>query len=288
VARVDQALVARWSDERLDVMPHGGPVVMRRLLGAMSARGIAVPHERAALPNGIDERVAAALALAASPLAVDLLLDQPRRWAGRGMDDAGVDVADGRVLGRLIEPPLVAAVGPPSVGKSTLVNALAGRAVSLVAAEPGTTRDHVGVLLDVGGLVVRYLDTPGLDGDADGLTAAAIEASLAAAAAADLLVLCGDAGRAPPDVSAVRGFAGSVLRVGLRADLGRSGAGFDLRVSAKTGEGLGDLAAALREVLVPASVMADPRPWRFWCVDGRLGGGALGGGASDEAGGGST
>ncbi len=49
-----------------------------------------------------------------------------------------------RVLRRLIDPPLVVAIGPPNIGKSSLLNALAGRSVALVADEAGTTRDHVG------------------------------------------------------------------------------------------------------------------------------------------------
>jgi hypothetical protein len=56
------------------------------------------------------------------------------------------------------------------------------------------------------------------------------------------------------------------LHVASRVDLGRRSDG-DLAVCAPRGEGVAELAAAVRDELVPPSDLADPRPWRF---DGRL------------------
>lgn len=56
----------------------------------------------------------------------------------------------------------VAIVGPPNVGKSTLLNALAGRDAAIVSDIPGTTRDIVEVRLDLDGYVVVVADTAGL------------------------------------------------------------------------------------------------------------------------------
>ena len=50
----------------------------------------------------------------------------------------------------------VAIVGPPNVGKSSLLNHLAGRKAAIVSATPGTTRDAIEVSLDLGGYKVTF------------------------------------------------------------------------------------------------------------------------------------
>lgn len=258
---IDTGILARWSDTCLHLMPHGGVGIVRALSRGLVALGIpqssletssAYPEAR----SDFETRMLAAVARAASPLAIDLLLDQPRRWAVRTDSNPDLDL----VLNRLINPPLIAAIGPPNVGKSTLANALAGRAVAIVANEPGTTRDHVGVMLDLGGLVVRYLDTPGIRPTPDAIERESQSLALQAAAGADLILLMGDSISAPPELN---GLPGSVLRVALRADLGISPWPHDLAISAHTGSGITALVAALRERLVPDSALNDPRPWRF-------------------------
>jgi tRNA modification GTPase len=62
---------------------------------------------------------------------------------------------------RLREGLRVAVLGPPNAGKSTLVNALAGRDVAIVTAEAGTTRDVIEVRLDLQGWPVLVADTAG-------------------------------------------------------------------------------------------------------------------------------
>ena len=56
----------------------------------------------------------------------------------------------------------VALVGPPNVGKSSLLNALARRDAAIVSDEPGTTRDVIEIHLDLEGLPVTLTDTAGL------------------------------------------------------------------------------------------------------------------------------
>ena len=53
-------------------------------------------------------------------------------------------------------------LGPPNVGKSSLLNALAGREAAIVAATAGTTRDVIEVQLDLAGYPVIVADTAGL------------------------------------------------------------------------------------------------------------------------------
>jgi tRNA modification GTPase len=60
----------------------------------------------------------------------------------------------------------VAIVGPPNAGKSTLLNMIAQRQVSIVSETPGTTRDYVRLRLELGGVQVDVVDTAGIE-DAD-------------------------------------------------------------------------------------------------------------------------
>jgi tRNA U34 5-carboxymethylaminomethyl modifying GTPase MnmE/TrmE len=280
---VDEGLVIRWDDSAVDLFCHGGPAVVRRLLARLAEGGAVVdPSAEPFYPEAEDDlerRMLATLARAPSPLAVDLLLAQPGRWRasprrpGSALD--GGDARD-RTLRRLVDPPLVAAVGPANVGKSTLLNRLAGRSVAIVADEPGTTRDHVGAVLDLGGLVVRYLDTPGLLGDAAGVDAEAIGLARRAWSSADLLLLCGDPAREPglPEFDGAPGGVPPmpVIRVCLRSDLApdqsRPDAGWsaraDVAISAATGGGIAEFTDSVRDRLVPPADLADPRPWRFW------------------------
>ena len=142
LAGIDTGIAARWSADALTLMPHAGPAVVAALIDALLRAGLR-PMEgddpRAMYPDArslIEARSLAALARAASPLAVDLLLDQPRRWRDNPDDappQSDEDRARSRRLMHLIDPPLVVALGPPNIGKSTLLNVLAGRRVSTVA-----------------------------------------------------------------------------------------------------------------------------------------------------------
>lgn len=273
---VDRGLVAHWAcDGRgcVHLMPHGGAAVVRAIGERLDAAGLRRadrPDPVAAFPEAssvLEARMLAAMAAAASPLAIDLLLAQPARWdawmrAGKSEDDPSLD-ARSRVLRRLIEPPLVVALGAPNIGKSSLLNALARRSVARVADEPGTTRDYVGAMLDVGGLVVRYADAPGIRGTLDPIERRSIDLALDLAARSDLVLMCSDAGGPATGVPGVSGGA-AVLRVATRADRSPAHGGADVATSAKTGEGLEELSAAIRERLVPNAAIDDPAPWRFW------------------------
>jgi len=264
---IDRGVIARWAPDLAHVMPHGGVGVVRAVGAALSRAGVAPEPARAidaaAFPEArsrLEARMLAALARAASPLAIDLVLSQPRLWARAGLDpdaDPSGLAFDGsleRWRRRLVDPPLVAAIGPANVGKSTLVNRLAGRSVSIVGDEPGTTRDHVGVLLDLAGLVVRWVDTPGIRAAAGPEEREAADVAAMVVSAADLAVLCGDP-RSPAPERPVG------LRVCLRRDLGPPAWRADAEVSAASGEGVRGLVERVRDALVPPAALTDTAPW---------------------------
>jgi GTPase len=98
--------------------------------------------------------------------------------------------------------PLIAIVGRPNVGKSTLFNRLAGRRRALVDDTPGVTRDRIAAEVAVSGRSVLLVDTAGLDPDADSEIESAVqEQARAAVAAADaiLFVTDGQAGLVPQE-----------------------------------------------------------------------------------------
>jgi tRNA U34 5-carboxymethylaminomethyl modifying GTPase MnmE/TrmE len=78
-----------------------------------------------------------------------------------------------------LTPIRIVLLGPPNVGKSTLFNALAGEAVSIVSAVPGTTRDWVEQPADIAGMPVVWVDTAGIRPTPDALEAASADDDLA-------------------------------------------------------------------------------------------------------------
>lgn len=82
----------------------------------------------------------------------------------------------------------VAIVGPPNAGKSTLLNALAGRDAAITSEIAGTTRDVIEVRMDLCGLPVTVLDTAGLRETDDRIEGIGIERALARAETADMRV----------------------------------------------------------------------------------------------------
>ncbi len=269
---VDRGLVARWSETRADLMAHGGIGVMRRLRSELIEHGCreGMPDPRQRYPEAqseVEARMLEAMAGAASERAIDLLLAQPGRWAGVPEDAPDESLVPGDHLGRLLTPALVVVAGRANIGKSTLVNALSGRGVSVVADEAGTTRDHVGVMLELDGLVVRCLDLPGLVAGGRAPDARAQELALEMACAADLALLCGDSAQEPPTPEEIGVPASRSLRLGLRSDLGEPAWGAEHTVCAPEGRGVSALARLVRQRLVPDAALNDPRPWRFWVDD---------------------
>lgn len=197
--------------------------------------------------------------------------DLPADVAARGeaaLADLRREIAahldDGRRGERLREGLVFAVTGPPNVGKSSLVNALAEREVAIVAATPGTTRDALETRVVLGGVPVTLVDTAGLRETADAVEAEGVRRARARAADADLVVAVASAdfpasgpGLSRPSMSLpaaidgrdTPGHDGAAVLVFNKIDLGGAVPEAAIGVSARTGAGLD----ALRDRLAAAA-----------------------------------
>ena len=95
--------------------------------------------------------------------------------------------------GRILRSGVAAAiVGKPNVGKSSLLNALAGYDRVIVTDIPGTTRDTVEEVVKVGGVKLRLIDTAGIRQTADTVEAIGVERSRRAVESADMVIFVCD------------------------------------------------------------------------------------------------
>jgi GTP-binding protein len=180
------------------------------------------------------------------------------------MTDAAVPVAPGTTSGRL---PVLAVVGRPNVGKSTLVNRFLGRREAVVEDVPGVTRDRVAYDAAWRGRAFTVVDTGGWDPDAEGLPARVAEQAEVAVTAADAVLMVVDAtvGITEADRTVARILHRSGRPVVLAAnkvddartesdaaELWSLGLGEPLVVSALHGRGSGDLLDAVLDALPEA------------------------------------
>ena len=154
-------------------------------------------------------------------------------------------------LDRLGRPPRVALVGRANAGKSTLLNALAGRPRAVAAPTPGTTRDALAADVDLSAGRATLVDLAGLEETPlHDIDAAAAEVARREAAAADVLVLLRAAGDDRPDPILPRTPDLTVLT---KCDAETAKAGPPLRVSAHAGVGLETLKTRLNDLAFAAS-----------------------------------
>lgn len=111
-------------------------------------------------------------------------------------------LAEARRGQRLRDGLHVVIVGRPNAGKSSLLNALAGRERAIVTAIPGTTRDVLEAAVRLGAAELTLVDTAGLRATDDPVEAEGIRRARAELARADLALLLVDASRAPAELRA--------------------------------------------------------------------------------------
>ena len=206
---IDDPVVVLVDAQTADLNLHGGPWVLRATLDLLARYGFAVDSPAptsSARTDMLDaedllwQEVLAALPRAKTELAVRMLLAQSAAWKGLlrsspTQNDIKGMLAD-RTMGRMLQTPTVAIVGPANVGKSTLANRFFGQQRSITADIPGTTRDWVGELANLHGVAVMLVDTPGIRASSDAIEQTAIARAKDRISSADVVVAVLDGARA--------------------------------------------------------------------------------------------
>ncbi len=172
------------------------------------------------------------------------------------LQDALVRARQGSILRTGLQ---VVLAGRPNVGKSSLLNRLAGEDLAIVTPIAGTTRDAVRQTIQVEGVPINIIDTAGLRQTSDEVESIGIERTWEAIARADLLLLVVEAGAGvtPEDEAALTRMPQSLRRLTVhnKLDLVDTLKHADLNVeagsilvSAKTGEGISELKQQLLAV----------------------------------------
>jgi tRNA modification GTPase len=232
------AEVCTWQQLEKDTSGVLQAAALATLAGALTARTAAIALDQ------VQGAFAAALARIQSALAVgdqataDDLLGQLERWSDIGT--------------HLTTPWSVVIAGAPNVGKSSLVNALAGYHRSVVSPLPGTTRDVVTTLVALDGWPVELADTAGWHDAADGLEREGIQRAGEALGTADLCLWVLDGSVSPvwPPANLPK-----TLLVVNKTDLAPACEIAEhasaVQVSAQTGAGLAELCTRITAALVP-------------------------------------
>jgi tRNA modification GTPase len=272
----DEVIVSPGGPNTYEIHCHGGSRVVAWLLDLFRAHGIA--EDSTDVPGPFAAVACAILPQAWTTRTAAILLDQVHGAYDRAL--AAIDTGDAatipilqrnaRVGRHLVEPWTVAIAGLPNAGKSSLLNALAGFARSIVSPVPGTTRDAVPVSLAFDGWPVKLIDTAGMRESANALESEGIGRARSMASTSDLVLWVVDATGPRPDsvdavAAAVRVDASRILVVFNKTDVTDVPADEfpeAVRLSAVSGIGLNDLVARIVTSLVPGPpAPGDPVPF---------------------------
>lgn len=256
----------------VEIHCHGGVEVVNLLLDYLGRQGIAtVPWQRLLqLGESPPLRADACIALsgALTLRTADILLGQAHGALANALTEIVAAFAEGddqsassrlqalahrAPLGRhLTRPWRMAIAGAPNVGKSSLMNALAGYQRSIVAPTAGTTRDVVSALLAFEGWPFTIADTAGIRATQDPLENAGVLRARRELDNADLCLWILDGGSAPswPEVTPSKTIF-VINKTDLPAAWNFSLANGALCISARTGQGIPELTGAVARALVP-------------------------------------
>ncbi len=186
-----------------------------------------------------------------------------RAWQARRLADLRASLAailaDARQGAVLRDGLTVVLAGAPNVGKSSLLNRLAGEEVAIVTPVPGTTRDYVRATLLLEGVPIHLIDTAGLREAGDEVERIGIDRAWEAIAKAGAVMRVSDAtrpetavnplldARLPAGVPTAR-ITNKIDATGQAAGREDHGGAVAIRLSARTGEGVAALRAWLLEV----------------------------------------
>jgi tRNA modification GTPase len=258
----------------LEVHCHGGREVIRLLLEALQTQGVRACswQEFMDWSSGDELRRLAAEAMtrAITVRTAAILLDQYQGAFARAVQDilSAWDRNEPTLARQLLEdlvryagvgrhltaPWKVVIAGAPNVGKSSLVNALAGYPRCVVAPTPGTTRDLVTTLLAIDGWPVEVTDTAGLRRQAGQLEEQGIDKAREAITRADLCLWLLDASAPPvwPDFHK-DALCFVINKTDLRPAWDVTRVPDVVQVSALNGTGLEELCRTLSRRLVPTA-----------------------------------
>jgi len=214
-------LEAETESQRRAALALAGGALSRQV-ETWQARILALAAEVEAALDFSDEDDVAPLA-ADFPARLEALSEELASWLARPPAE------------RLRDGVRIVIAGPPNAGKSSLLNALAGREAAITAATPGTTRDLVEAPVAIAGAPFLLVDTAGLRESADAIETIGVARARASIAAADIILWLGDPAGAPE----------RAIRVHAKADLAPAPAAADIAVSARTGVGVEALARLL-------------------------------------------
>ncbi len=206
-----------------------------RLARLLARQEAFIEFEDEDLPAGLDDAVGRDAAVLREELAAEI--------AGAARGEA------------LREGLRIAILGAPNAGKSSLLNALAGRDAAIVSPLAGTTRDVVEARIVLAGVPVVLADTAGLRDTGDAIEAEGVRRARAEGGAAEV-VLAVFAADAAPDRETLALLEAGALAVVNKADLALPTLP-GLAVSARTGEGMLALRAALSEAVQARAGLAD-------------------------------
>ena len=230
---IDDALIVCRDEQHFEIHAHGGTAVVEQILAALQSTGATVRdpfdiippyqaigrHQHISPAPAILNEVLAALTGVDNIYTVQLLACQHEQglaaWAARGVKCLKA-ASDSEALWRAqtqaqwimerscffrhcLKPPRIALIGQPNAGKSTLLNALAGRPASITSEVAGTTRDWVDVTVrltaeDIS-LNAIVVDTAGMRDTDDPLEIESILRSHQQTSNADIVVVVMDGTR---------------------------------------------------------------------------------------------
>jgi tRNA modification GTPase len=170
---------------------------------------------------------------------IDIMAEAIRSLSGlrRELD---VVLADAHRGERIRDGVTVAIAGPPNAGKSSLMNWLSRRDVSIVSPMPGTTRDTIEVHLDLAGYPVTIVDTAGVRESEDPVEREGVARARKRADAADIVLWVQDVTSEAMDAAVP-----SAWPVWNKIDLDSDSKQDGWRISAASGAGIRELVSAL-------------------------------------------